>query len=457
MGKKKRGHPDLEEILSRPWCYYCERDFDDLKILISHQKAKHFRCERCGKRLNTAGGLSVHMSQVHKEQLTTIENALPNRAGLDVEIFGMEGVPEDVIQAHNQRVLTQFQQAEAERRAATGNPAPGSSSGSQPKKPKLESPADLKKRLAEHKAKLAERAAGGSSGDVTPVGAGQSMQTPAGYTQPTQYAAAQQPFNAAAAAPAAPSQQYSYPQPYGGAVNSPFQAAAASPVYQNYSPNGQQQYPPATQYASPGISPSPYPPAVYGNTPPPMPFVQQQQQPSRTQTPPQNVSSLPTRPPSLPSAPGLPQRPSFSAPPVNAAQMQQMHHGQLPNPPAAAGGAYGQTPAANGAQPSGAAPVSSSIDDLISGAAREAEQTAQPDGSKAETTEEKPAKKEKDKSKPTKMVYADNETSPEEKMARLPRYAFVPDRKPETVLVEGITPAVSGVVTTSDDVIDRSG
>lgn len=125
----------------------------------------------------------MHMSQVHKEQLTAIENALPNRAGLDVEIFGMEGVPEDVIQAHNQRVLTQFQQAEAERRAATGNPAPGSSSGSQPKKPKLESPADLKKRLAEHKAKLAERAAGGSSGDVTPVGVGQSMQTPAGYVR----------------------------------------------------------------------------------------------------------------------------------------------------------------------------------------------------------------------------------------------------------------------------------
>ena len=23
MGKKKRGHPDVEEILERPWCYYC--------------------------------------------------------------------------------------------------------------------------------------------------------------------------------------------------------------------------------------------------------------------------------------------------------------------------------------------------------------------------------------------------------------------------------------------------
>ena len=70
-------------ILARPWCYYCERDFDDLKILISHQKAKHYKCDRCGRRLNTAGGLSVHMNQVHKENLTTVENALPNRERSD--------------------------------------------------------------------------------------------------------------------------------------------------------------------------------------------------------------------------------------------------------------------------------------------------------------------------------------------------------------------------------------
>ena len=59
MGKNKRKHPDIEEILARPWCYYCERDFDDLKILINHQKAKHFKCERCGRRLNTAGGMGT--------------------------------------------------------------------------------------------------------------------------------------------------------------------------------------------------------------------------------------------------------------------------------------------------------------------------------------------------------------------------------------------------------------
>ncbi len=36
-----------------------ERDFEDLKLLISHQKAKHFKCDRCHRRLNTAGGRSM--------------------------------------------------------------------------------------------------------------------------------------------------------------------------------------------------------------------------------------------------------------------------------------------------------------------------------------------------------------------------------------------------------------
>ena len=191
MGKNKRKHPDIEETLARPWCYYCERDFDDLKILINHQKAKHFKCERCGRRLNTAGGnvnaiyaqldsmltkytgLSVHMTQVHKETLAVIENALPNRSGLEVEIFGMEGIPEDIVQSHNQRVLQSFAQAEAERRAATGNTGQDGSAFGATKKPKFESPSDLKKRLAEHKAKKAvEEAAGIGSGSNTPGGIG---------------------------------------------------------------------------------------------------------------------------------------------------------------------------------------------------------------------------------------------------------------------------------------------
>ena len=32
MGKKRRGHPDIEEILGRPWCYYCT--FWELPLLL---------------------------------------------------------------------------------------------------------------------------------------------------------------------------------------------------------------------------------------------------------------------------------------------------------------------------------------------------------------------------------------------------------------------------------------
>ena len=111
------------------------------------------------------------MNQVHKESLGAIENALPNRAGLDVEIFGIEGIPEDVEQSHNQRMIAQFSQAEAERRAVTGNLAPGVTSSNPAKKPKVEAVSEMKRRLAEHKAKKAEEtaAAAASSAETTPM------------------------------------------------------------------------------------------------------------------------------------------------------------------------------------------------------------------------------------------------------------------------------------------------
>ncbi|OAK94194.1 hypothetical protein IQ06DRAFT_234876 [Phaeosphaeriaceae sp. SRC1lsM3a] len=140
MTKKRKRYPDLNQKLERPWCYYCERDFDDLKILISHQKAKHFKCDRCGRRLNTAGGLSVHMNQVHKENLTHVENANPGRQGLEIEIFGMEGVPAEIIDQHNQQVTQAHFAEEAERARLTGNPVRGLyANGSAPpnKRPKV--------------------------------------------------------------------------------------------------------------------------------------------------------------------------------------------------------------------------------------------------------------------------------------------------------------------------------
>lgn len=48
---------------------------------------------------------------------------------------------------------------------------------------------------------------------------------------------------------------------------------------------------------------------------------------------------------------------------------------------------------------------------------------------KEDVGEEKGAKKEKEKPKSTRLVYSDNEISPEERMALLPKYAFTPGQK----------------------------
>lgn len=117
-------------------------------------------------------GLSVHMNQVHKETLSLVENALPNRQGLEVEIFGMEGIPEDVVQQHNQRLIQNFYQAQADRYAATGNPPPGQNSKNPPKKIRIETTDEIKKRLAEHRARVAAQKAanGGVASHTPPVG-----------------------------------------------------------------------------------------------------------------------------------------------------------------------------------------------------------------------------------------------------------------------------------------------
>ena len=93
------------------------------------------------------------------------------------------------------------------------------------------------------------------------------------------------------------------------------------------------------------------------------------------------------------------------------------------------------------------APGVSSLDDLISTASKQADEhaaranTATPKPAtpqtapliKDEGAEEKATKKDKDSKektvKPTRLVYSDNEISPEEKMAAMPKYAFTPALK----------------------------
>ena len=122
-----------------------------------------------------------------------------------------------------------------------------------------------------------------------------------------------------------------------------------------------------------------------------------------------------------------------------------MHQGQLPGPPNPtdhmhnAQQQHGQDGAPSG--PAGGGPPLSSLpaplsanatslDDLLSGAAKDADKAAGTVVTKSEVpkagepAEEKKGKKEKDKN--MKLIYSDNEVSPEEKMAQMPRYAFAP-------------------------------
>ncbi|XP_031499913.1 protein SUPPRESSOR OF FRI 4 isoform X1 [Nymphaea colorata] len=93
MGKKKKR---VEKV----WCYYCDREFEDEKILVQHQKARHFKCHVCHKKLSTAGGMAIHVLQVHKETVTKVPNAKPGRESTEIEIYGMQGIPADVLAAH---------------------------------------------------------------------------------------------------------------------------------------------------------------------------------------------------------------------------------------------------------------------------------------------------------------------------------------------------------------------
>lgn len=105
--------------------------------------------------------------------------------------------------------------------------------------------------------------------------------------------------------------------------------------------------------------------------------------------------------------------------------MQQMHQGQMPGPTN-----NGQGP------PAPLLANASSLDDLVTGTAREAEKadtTSKVEASQAE----KKVRKEKEKN--VKLVYSDNDVSPEEKMAQLPRYAFAPEGTKDGVVGDATT------------------
>lgn len=296
------------------------------------------------------------MNQVHKETLSHVENALPNRQGLDVEIFGVEGMPEDVRKQHEERIVKNYFDAQRERFEATGNPPPGE--GRPQKKIKLETTQELKKRFAEFRAKKAAAKAAG-----IPFTGVQNPAVPANVQSPAQTGS---------------------PGAFVSCRLCPLSSRTIMLIGTQAPP-----FNPPQPYGQPG---QPGYPANFPATgaPPPAPY-----------NPYPAASALPARPPSLPTAPNLPQRPGYPYP------------GQAP-PSYAAGGA-------------------STVDELVAGAARQGDDIDQlirmaEAGIKPANTATSGAPPEagekKSKKDKGRMVYADTEFSPEEKMAMLPRYQW---------------------------------
>lgn len=218
-----------------------------------------------------------------------------------------------------------------------------------------------------------------------------------------------------------------------------------------------QSSPPQFQGVPPGSAPVGAPRPFGAGSPIQQFGMQQQQLPTRINTPPQN--GLPPQRSlsgSLPPAPGLPQRPAFGAPHVNHFQMQQLHQGQIPGPPnlpmnqPAPGSNLQQNsfpqqrpivPPQNTQQMQS---NEASVDELILGALKEAEDAVvvraatetpkaadKPPDKPSDTPAEDPVegkKDKKEKSKASHLVYSDQSMSPEEKMARMARYAFTPEK-----------------------------
>ena len=92
MGRKKR---DLSYV--KPFCYYCDKEFNNEIVLHQHQKSKHFTCPICYKKFPTTSNLVTHMTRTHGTTITKVPNAIEGRDSPDLNIFGMNGVPKHII------------------------------------------------------------------------------------------------------------------------------------------------------------------------------------------------------------------------------------------------------------------------------------------------------------------------------------------------------------------------
>ncbi|CCM05134.1 uncharacterized protein FIBRA_07342 [Fibroporia radiculosa] len=384
MAKKKN-----KQII-RPWCWYCEREFEDEKVLMQHQKAKHFKCNLCPRRLNTAGGLAVHIQQVHKlepENLPRIENALPGRDGYEVEIFGMEGIPAPDVADYKRRKEIEL------------GLNPGTITQPQSKRPKLDNRPltedELKAQLEAHKALM-------GASDGTAAHANPESATGAVFGAPPQ----------AYAAPPVPAPGFVPPSSASPGMPMP---PGAPPFIHGAMPGfpGTLPFPPGMPPVHPGAPPPgfPMPPPFAGSPPPGLlpPGVP----PGMPPFPPGARPPFPP-PPFLP--PGISPPPGFTPPPAG-----MVPPGMSPIPPVPPSASMSPPPGMPGSSPfvstpSTTAPAASATPSAVPAPPPIAPELTLPDPSLAQTNP--PFKK------TTSLKWSDPNFSPEERRGTDSKYYF---------------------------------
>ncbi len=70
--------------------------------------------------MTTVGALVIHASQVHKETLRAVPNSKEGRDSLDMQVYGMENVPDELLVANTKRTRMTQGEVDAEGGAAQG-------------------------------------------------------------------------------------------------------------------------------------------------------------------------------------------------------------------------------------------------------------------------------------------------------------------------------------------------
>merc|ERR1719356_1253362 len=131
MGRKKVLGGSGAAQQQKLFCFFCDRNFEDENVLVQHQRAKHFRCAECdisavpGK-CESVQGLIVHTLKVHGKSLSRVPNALQGRDHPELNVYGMDGIPENVLKEKGMPIPGESKEepASAPRGAGRGGVAP---------------------------------------------------------------------------------------------------------------------------------------------------------------------------------------------------------------------------------------------------------------------------------------------------------------------------------------------